>query len=112
VEVGVQGADHDVGQWAELFESLLDEWTYTPVRGGLSVWVTLPGNASAGAFAQHAARHGVSLASGKAFDARNADGSNLRIPFTASAPVLAEAMVRLSTAWRTFDRAPVDADVI
>ncbi|MEM9513502.1 MAG: PLP-dependent aminotransferase family protein, partial [Actinomycetota bacterium] len=90
----------------------LDEWTYTPVRGGLSVWVTLPDNASAGAFAQHAARHGVSLASGKAFDARNVDGSNLRVPFTASAPVLAEAMVRLSTAWRTFDRAPVDDDVI
>ncbi|MEM8620417.1 MAG: PLP-dependent aminotransferase family protein [Actinomycetota bacterium] len=90
----------------------LDGWTSTPLRGGLCLWATLPDNASATAFAQHAARHGVSVASGRSFDARDIDGPNVRIPFTASASVLSEGMRRLATAWRTFDGAPVGSDVI
>ncbi len=90
----------------------LPEWTFQPLRGGLSVWATLPSNTSATAFVAHAARHGVSLASGRQFCPSDADCPNVRIPFTASPAVLAEGMRRMATAWTTFDHAPVEACMI
>lgn len=90
----------------------LPEWSFPPVRGGLSVWATLPNDASATAFVHHAARHGVSIASGREFCPNDVDCPNIRIPFTAPPAVLDEAMQRLATAWRTFDRSPVAARLI
>lgn len=90
----------------------LDDWTVAPLRGGLSVWASLPGHASATAFVQHAGRHGVLLASGRQFSAIDADCSNIRIPFTADPATLAEGLRRTVHAWRTFDRHPATADVI
>ncbi|WP_040492504.1 aminotransferase-like domain-containing protein [Ilumatobacter nonamiensis] len=90
----------------------LDDWSYAPLRGGLSVWASLPEHTSATAFVQHANRHGVLIASGRQFGAIDADCPNIRIPFTAPYPQLAEGLQRLSHAWRTFDRQPVAATVV
>jgi DNA-binding transcriptional MocR family regulator len=90
----------------------LPEWSFAPVRGGLSVWATLPNDASATAFVQHATRHGVSVASGRQFCPGDADGPHIRLPFTAPTDVLAEGLRRLADAWRTFDRAPVEAYMV
>jgi DNA-binding transcriptional MocR family regulator len=90
----------------------LPEWTVAPVRGGLCVWVTLPRYSSASALVQHASRHGVLLASGRQFSAVEADGSNIRLPFTADTVTLTEGLRRVVDAWRTFDHTPVPAEVI
>ena len=90
----------------------LPEWSFPSVRGGLSVWATLPQDASATAFVQHATRHGVSIASGREFCPNDVDCPNVRIPYTAAPNVLNEGMSRLADAWRTFDRAPVEACMI
>lgn len=96
----------------ETLRKELSDWSYAPVRGGLSVWATLPEQTSATAFVQHAGRHGVLVASGREFSAVDGDGVNVRIPFTAPRPLLAEGLARLVDAWRTFDRRPVADHVI
>ena len=90
----------------------LPEWSFPSVRGGLSVWATLPQDASATAFVQHAIRHGVSVASGREFCPKDVDCPNIRLPYTAAPDVLVEGMRRLADAWHSFDRAPVEACVI
>jgi DNA-binding transcriptional MocR family regulator len=90
----------------------LPDWTCAPVRGGLSAWVSMPEQASATAFVQHAGRHGVLLASGRQFSAVDADCSTLRIPYTTDLATLAEGLRRIAQAWHTFDRHPATADVI
>ncbi len=90
----------------------LADWTYAPLRGGLSVWARLPEQASATAFVQHASRLGVLVASGRQFSAVDADCPRIRIPFTTRPDALAEGMRRLAEAWRTFDRRPVAATAI
>jgi DNA-binding transcriptional MocR family regulator len=96
----------------DALRSDLPGWSFPSVRGGLSVWVTLPAAASATAFVQHATRHGVSVASGREFCPNDVDCPNIRIPFTTAPAVLAEGMSRLADAWRTFDRAPVETSMI
>jgi DNA-binding transcriptional MocR family regulator len=96
----------------DALERDLAEWSFPSVRGGLSVWATLPRDASATAFVQHATRHGVSVASGREFCPNDVDCANIRLPYTAAPEVLAEGMRRLADAWRTFDRAPVEACMI
>ncbi len=90
----------------------LPDWTFAPVRGGLSVWATLPEQASASRFVQHASRHDLLIASGRQFRSTDADCSNIRIPFTAHPAALAEGMRRLVRAWQTFDQQPVAVNVI
>ena len=90
----------------DTLRSQLSDWSFTPPRGGLSVWATLPENASATAFVQHAGRHGLLIASGRQFSADDADCPNIRIPFTAAPATLATGLQRLADAWRTFDRQP------
>ncbi len=88
------------------------DWTFQAPRGGMSVWARLPGGTSSTAFAAHAARHGVAIASGRQFCPSDADCPSVRIPFTIDVDVLGEGMRRLAVAWSTFDRAPVQACVI
>lgn len=88
----------------------LSDWIFASPRGGMSVWAKLPEHASASAFVQHASRVGLLIASGRQFSAVDADCPRIRIPFTASPPVLAEGMRRLVDAWRTFDRRPLAAN--
>lgn len=90
----------------------LPDWTHAPVRGGLSVWASLPDHASASALVQHAGRHGVLIASGRQFSAVDADCPHIRIPFTADLMTLTEGLRRIVEAWRTFDHQPAAAQVI
>ncbi len=90
----------------------LPDWTYAPVRGGMSVWARLPDDASSSAFVQHAGRSGLLIASGSEFSSLDADGPNIRIPFTAHPAVLAEGMRRLVAAWESFDHRRVPAETI
>lgn len=96
----------------DALERELPDWSFPSVRGGLSVWATLPREASATAFVQHATRHGVSVASGREFCPNDVDGANIRLPYTAAPDVLEEGMRRLAIAWQTFDRSPVEASII
>jgi DNA-binding transcriptional MocR family regulator len=96
----------------DTLERDLSEWSFPSLRGGLSVWATLPEDASATAFVQHATRHGVSVASGREFCPNDVDCPNIRLPFTAAPAVLEEGLRRLTDAWNTFDRAPVEACMI
>ena len=96
----------------ETLETELSEWSFAPVRGGLSVWAQMPENTSATAFVRHASRHGVLLASGNEFCAIDADCPNIRIPFTAPIDELTEGLRRVVQAWQTFDRRAVFEAVI
>lgn len=96
----------------ESLETDLSDWDFVRPRGGLSVWVTLPGQTSATAFMQHAGRHGVLIGSGRQFSSVEADCSNLRIPFTAPLETLAAGLQRLIEAWQTFDHEQFAAPVI
>lgn len=87
----------------DVLRSELSDWSFVPVRGGLSVWAELPEHTSATAFVQHATRHGVLIASGRQFYAADMDCANVRIPFTAPLAQLERGMERLVEAWRTFD---------
>lgn len=96
----------------DLLTELLPEWRVAPPRGGLVAWVELP-RGSAAAFSDHAARQGVLVANGRQFG--DADDTHLRIPFTASEAEIAEGMLLLAEAWRTFDpaaRPPVDVPTL
>ena len=96
----------------ETLETELSEWSFAPVRGGLSVWAQMPENTSATAFVRHASHHGVLLASGNEFCAIDADCPNIRIPFTAPIDELTEGLRRVVQAWQTFDRQAVFEAVI
>lgn len=80
-----------------LWESLPD-WTFRRPDGGLSLWVRLPQPRST-ALAVAAERQGVLIAPGPRFAARNGHEGHVRLPFTATAPVLREAVARLAVAW-------------
>ncbi len=84
----------------------LSDWTFVAPRGGLSLWATLPNHTSATAFAHHAGRHGVLIASGREFSVGDGDCSRIRIPFTAPAETLAEGLRRLVEAWHSFEGQP------
>jgi len=90
----------------------LGDWHFSPPRGGLSIWATLPDGASATAFVQHASRQGVLIASGRQFCSEDADCPNIRIPYTATPTHLEEGLRRLVEAWSSFDGSIVAPQVI
>jgi DNA-binding transcriptional MocR family regulator len=84
----------------ECLAAELPDWHVPRPRGGMVLWVPVPAG-SAAAFAAHAARYGVQVASGQQFGAP--DDAHLRIPYTASLASLEEGVRRLAAAWREFD---------
>ncbi|MDR2999047.1 MAG: PLP-dependent aminotransferase family protein [Microbacterium sp.] len=76
----------------------LPDWTFTPPRGGLSLWTRMPAG-SADALARVAAVHGVSVAGSGEFAAAPSPDDHIRIPFTAPDEVLTEGIRRLGAAW-------------
>lgn len=80
----------------------LPSWSWTPPRGGLSMWVRIPGDGDA--FARHAARHGVLVASPVPLvpPGSGAHSDRIRLSFSAPEAELDEAVVRLAEAWATF----------
>ncbi|MER0246718.1 aminotransferase class I/II-fold pyridoxal phosphate-dependent enzyme [Streptomyces sp. HSW2009] len=74
------------------------QWSWHQPPGGLSLWVDLA-EPVASALAERALTHGVRIESGAVFAADpGIFEQRLRIPFTATAPQLQEAVRRLATA--------------
>jgi DNA-binding transcriptional MocR family regulator len=76
----------------------LPEWRFHRPRGGLALWCELP-HPGATAVAAEAERRGVILAPGPVFAAEGGLDRYLRIPWTAPAERLEEAVTRLAGAW-------------
>lgn len=90
-----------LGVCTDLLAEHLPDWRWTPPVGGPSLWVELPvGDASQ--LAQVALRHGVEIIPGALFTTDGTFSNHLRLPFTFEPAVMAEAVDRLSAAWRAY----------
>lgn len=74
------------------------DWTVPDVHGGIALWVQLPAAASS-ALAITARDHGVLIPAGPWFGLGGTFERFLRIPFTAAAPELVQAIGRLVPSW-------------
>jgi DNA-binding transcriptional MocR family regulator len=90
---------------ADLLREQLPEWTFAIPKGGLCLWVRLPGR-DAGHFAQFAARFAVALAPGSMFAADDSCREFLRIPYLLDEEAIAEGVGRLKRAWEEFRTTP------
>lgn len=79
----------------------LPEWELNPAAGGQTLWVRLP-HGDGNSFAQLALRHGVAVLPGACLDITGNSQQHLRIPFLAAPETLADAVRRLSAAWREY----------
>ncbi|MEV6768277.1 PLP-dependent aminotransferase family protein [Nocardia sp. NPDC051030] len=79
----------------------LPDWVVPPVPGGQTLWVRLP-YGDGGSFAQTALRHGVAILAGSGLDASGGSEEYIRIHFRHPPDVLAQAVERLSAAWRAY----------
>ncbi|MFG2072516.1 aminotransferase-like domain-containing protein [Nonomuraea maritima] len=85
---------------AEL-RACLPSWTFTPARGGHTVWVRLP-RGDADSFAQVALRHGVAVPPGRSFDPRGGHADHLRLHFLLPEEDLSRAVHTLAVAWDSY----------
>ena len=76
----------------------LPDWSFDPPKGGLCVWVRLPG-VSGDAFAQVALRHGVALTPGRTASPEESYLPYVRLSAGAPPDQLREGVVRLVHAW-------------
>lgn len=83
-------------------QQTLPDWSWQAPRGGLCLWVSLPGGADSRDLALTAARQGVGLAPGTACSARGRHADHLRLPFAQPPEVLEEAVRRLGRAWEDY----------
>ncbi len=79
----------------------LPDWEFRQPRGGIALWVKLPGG-RARAFAQTARYYGVSVATSAEFAAQSDADEHVRLPFTQAPEVLVAAVDRLAAAWEAF----------
>jgi DNA-binding transcriptional MocR family regulator len=84
---------------AEALARHLPDWTWPPPDGGLSLWVRLPGDADATAFAQVALRHGVAVATQAPLSCSGRHPSQIRLSFSPTPEALTTAAHRLAIAW-------------
>ena len=89
-------ARHDV--LAGALRRHLPTWTWTEPSGGLSLWVRIPA-ASSEAFAQHALRYDVAVATPGALSPSNEHADRLRLSFAGPPDELEEGVRRLASAW-------------
>lgn len=86
--------DHLIAELADR----LPAWTLTRPSGGLSVWVSLPGELS-GRLAANAERHGLLLTPGSQFFPDGGGERRLRLAYTLPPETLTEAVDRLAALW-------------
>jgi DNA-binding transcriptional MocR family regulator len=77
----------------------LPEWQWDEPRGGLSIWVRIPGH-SAERFAHVARTHRVVVATAGPLSPSEGDHDRIRVSFSAPPDVLTEAVRRLAAAWQ------------
>ena len=87
----------------------LPDWTFTPPRGGLSLWCKLPEPVSS-RLAVAAASHGVQVAPGARFGVHGGMERWLRLPFTLPPEKIHEAVRRLSAASASVRGTPASLD--
>jgi DNA-binding transcriptional MocR family regulator len=80
----------------------LPSWTWRQPSGGLSLWVRIPASSSE-AFAQHALRFGVAVATPGALSPSNDYADRLRLSFAGPPEELEEGVRRLAAAWSAHD---------
>ncbi len=85
----------------------LPHWRVIAPPGGQAVWAELPDPVSS-QLVIAAAAEGLIITPGYRFFPAGGGDRHLRLPFTASIPVLTEAVSRLSRAWRHLDRGAQD----
>lgn len=90
---------------ASLLREKLPAWEFQVPKGGLFLWVRLPGS-DARQFAHLAARHGVAITPGPLFSADDSCIEYLRIPFLLPDELIREGVERLASAWRDFVGSP------
>ncbi|MEU7895060.1 PLP-dependent aminotransferase family protein [Nonomuraea sp. NPDC049152] len=83
---------------AEL-RAALPEWSWEPPRGGLSLWVRLPGT-DTDRFAVRTRRYGVAVAPGSLFSADGRHRDRVRLSFALPPELLDQAVAGLADAWR------------
>ncbi|MFI7635944.1 PLP-dependent aminotransferase family protein [Nonomuraea sp. NPDC049400] len=76
----------------------LPEWSWTTPRGGLSLWVRLPGTDTTH-FADIAREHGVAVAPGTMFSPDGRHRDRIRISFALPPALLDQAVSLLARAW-------------
>lgn len=81
-----------------LLAGSLPDWSWSPPRGGRSLWIQLPGG-SAAEFVQVAQRHGVFAVPGGTLAPDAAHRDRLRMLFVQPPEMLAEGIARLALAW-------------
>jgi DNA-binding transcriptional MocR family regulator len=82
-----------------LLRTKCPDWTWSPPRGGLSIWVELPRGCSSSELAEAARHHGAAVSSGRVTSPGGKFDDHLRIPLGEDPPVLAEGIDRLAKAW-------------
>ena len=105
VAEGVQAAAERREAVLDALARQLPEWKPVVPRGGLSIWVHLPG-VDAARFSRVAAEHGVIVRPGSLFSPDGGYRDHLRIAVGDDPPRLREAVDRLARAW-ALDRASV-----
>jgi DNA-binding transcriptional MocR family regulator len=90
---------------ASLLREKLPSWEFSLPKGGLFLWVRLPGS-DARQFAHLAARFGVAVTPGPLFSADDSCIEYLRIPFLLPDELIREGVQRLASAWRDFVGSP------
>jgi hypothetical protein len=88
--------------------SQLPEWSFARPRGGISVWVELPG-ASADDLAQLALRRGVAISSGRSAAPGEQFLSHLRLSAGPPPALICDGIARLAAAWRELQALPAPA---
>lgn len=81
----------------------LPTWTWNRPSGGLSLWVRIPAPSSE-AFAQHALRYDVGVATPRTLSPSDDHADRLRLSFAGPPEELDEGVRRLAAAWAGFRR--------
>ena len=84
---------------AAALQNHLPDWRWNEPRGGLSIWVDIDHPSEA--FAHHALRHGVAVATPSALSPSNEHDTCIRLSFASSPRTIEEGVARLAQAWAT-----------
>lgn len=85
----------------QLLRDHLPDWTWPEPKGGLSLWVRLPG-ADAVAFSRLAGRYGVVVRPGNLASPDGGFRDHIRIAYGATPDRLIEGVMRLAQAWAAY----------
>jgi DNA-binding transcriptional MocR family regulator len=87
--------------FGELLSEHLPSWTSSAPAGGMSVWVRLP-HGDAGELARIAARHRVTIVSGKTASVSGGFADHVRFAYALEPATLREGIERLARAWAEY----------